>query len=550
MSQMNRTVSKYMTEQLAKWGVQRVYGVAGDALFPWLDELGKQQDIRFIPTRHESAAAMMASTEAKLTQKPAVCLATSGPGTVNLLNGLADAQMDHVPVVAITGQVDSKRIGSHYKQYINQQEVLAAFSHFSVEVTHPDQIGHVLHRAFVTAGQRRGVVHVSVCKDIWSRLTNVPLLDFLPRTDRFLQGDRSEMEAGLARIRDSQRPVILLGIGSRQVASWVIKLAEQLGAGIISSLGAKGVIPDHHPIVLGGVGEGGSLASLQALQEADSLLILGATWFPKSFIPNHLTLIQVDENAESFHAAQNRLAVVANLEEVLPFWSRKLEEHSHQPEKEWIRRIYELHQSYQDETDIKVGTAQTDQGIKPEYLIRTIQQSVTNDAIIAIDTGEHTIWFNRMFRAVRQLPLFSGKWRTMGYALPAGIAAKLVSPDRQVVVLVGDGGIQMNLAELMTLKSLGLNITVIIVNNQTLGLEEVKMAAEGFTPFGTKLDNPDFTVLAKACGLNSYKVEYTDQLNDVLRRALLSTEASVIDVLCTKPTLDVRKSNFLVQTNK
>lgn len=540
----SRTVSQYLTQQLMKWEVQRVYGVAGDALFPWLDELGKQNKIRFISTRHEAAAAMMASAEAKLTQKPAVCIATSGPGTVNLLNGLADAQKDHVPVVAITGQVDSRRIGSHYKQYMNQQEVLAAFSHYSAEVVNPDQLAHVLHRAFVTAAQRSGVTHISICKDVLAKTTTLPLLDSLPRTTLYPHADRSEMEVGLEKIRKSHCPLILLGNGSRQTASWAIRLAEQLGAGIMLSLGAKGAILDDHPLVLGGVGEGGSLASMRALQEADTLLILGATWFPQSFIPNHVSLIQVDEKAESIHAASNRLAVISNLREVLPFWIRKLEEMGHQPNANWSNRVQQLHREYQEETEIQTTLNEQAERVRPEQLIRAIQLAVNEDAIIAVDTGEHTIWFNRMFRATRQLPLFSGKWRTMGYALPAGIAAKLVRPDKQVVVLTGDGGIQMNLAELMTLKQLGLTVTIVISNNQSLGLEEVKMAAEGYAPFGTELTNPDFAGLAKSCGLNSYRVERANELEGVLKQAFQSEEASVIDVFCTKPTLHVRKSQL------
>lgn len=544
--QTSMTVSQYITKQISLWGVKQIYGVAGDALFPWLDELGKQQDIQFIATRHESAAAMMASAEAKLTHKPAVCMATSGPGIVNLLNGLADAHMDRVPVVAITGQVDTKRIGSHYKQYLQQQEIVAPISHYSAEVVNPDQIAEVLQRAFITAQQRKGVAHVSICKDVLAKTTSLPLSAQLPRVTHHIQPDRSEVTGALEAMKQVRRPLLLLGTGAREAQSWLIPFAERLGAGILLSLGAKGCVPDHHPFVLGGVGEGGSKAAIQALTEADSLIILGATWFPKSYIPDHLSLIQIDENPESIHPAANMQSVIANLQDVLPTWLRKLQTSHPEPNVNWQLRIKQLHEEYHRETEIHSDAA-AEEGIRPEHLIRMIQESVDSDAIITVDTGEHTIWFNRMFRAVNQLPLFSGKWRTMGYGLPAGIAAKIVQPNRQVVVLVGDGGIQMNLAELMTLKQYGQGVTVVVVNNRSLGLEIVKMKAEGFAPFGLQLDNPDFSLIAKACGLNSYKVEKVDQLQEQLTRALKSGEATILDVSCTYPTLEPRKKDFVLQ---
>jgi len=148
-----RQVASFITAQLEAWGVARIYGVAGDALFAWLDSLGRQHSIRFISCRHEEAAAMMASAEAKLTGKPAVCTATTGPGTVNLLNGLADAWADHAPVVAITGQVETHKMGGGYKQYV------------------PQAIGEVLHLAFSTAVQQKGVAHIAICKDVFDQST-------------------------------------------------------------------------------------------------------------------------------------------------------------------------------------------------------------------------------------------------------------------------------------------------------------------------------------------------------------------------------------------
>lgn len=214
--------------------------------------------------------------------------------------------------------------------------------------------------------------------------------------------------------------------------------------------------------------------------------------------------------------------------------------------RQWIQRVEELHRAYWRETELHVQDGQD--AVRPETLIRSLEQLVSEDAVMVLDTGEHTVWFNRMFRASRQLPLFSGKWRTMGFALPAGIAAKLIVPERQVVVLVGDGGLLMNAGELMTLADHKLHVTVVVVNNHSLGLEEAKMKWEGLSPFGTRLNNPDFANLANAFGLTGFRVEKAAQLADTLREAVAIEGPTLVDVRCTGPTLSERKTFFSLQT--
>lgn len=289
------TVAAYVTQQLARWGIKRIYGVAGDAILPWLDQLGKQQDIRYVPCRHEAAAAMMASAEAKLTGRPAVCAATSGPGTVNLLNGLADAQIDRVPVIAITGQVETHKLGTGYKQDLRQQTLLSSLSHYTTLVANPDAIGTVLQKAFATSIERRGVSHLSICRDVFLKSTAAMQADELPRPARQLRWDRLELEQGLEWINEAKRPVLLVGAGARRVGPYVAQFAAKTGAAVILSLGAKGVLADSHPHVVGGVGTGGSEAALVTLAEADLLIILGATWFPRRFFPDGIRIVQVDE---------------------------------------------------------------------------------------------------------------------------------------------------------------------------------------------------------------------------------------------------------------
>ncbi|RNB58473.1 thiamine pyrophosphate-binding protein [Brevibacillus gelatini] len=537
-------VAQYLTKQLAAWGVKRIYGVAGDGIFAWLDALGKQTEIQYISCRHEAAAAMMASAEAKLTGKPGVCTATMGPGFVNLLNGLADAHTDRAPVIAITGQVETRKLGGTYKQFVAQEDMIRPISVYQATVSHPDAVGEVLHRAFVSAAQQKGVAHLAICKDVFAQKTKAGVLPQMPRIPRVL-GDRMEIESAAEQIMRAKAPLILMGTGARPAAAMCLRLAEQLGAGILLSLGAKGAIDESHRLVLGGLGEGGSEAALQALEKADLLVILGASWFPQEFIPKQLPIIQVDHAAASMHAHARLLPVTADLLDVLPLWSQRLKAQT--PGDAWEKSVESWHARFLAEPAKSSQSQSLEEAVRPEVLMHTLGQAVADDAIVVLDTGEHTIWFNRVFRASRQWPLFSGKWRTMGFALPAAISAKLAFPDRQVVCVTGDGGLQMSLAELMTAAEHQAAITIVVVNNRTLGLEELKMKQEGFQPFGVHLHNPDFALWAKACGADSHVVRAESALEPVLRQALTGNRLTLLDIHCTAPTLIERKKQIPFQ---
>jgi pyruvate oxidase len=541
----NMQVAQYLTEQLALWEVKRIYGVAGDAILPWLDALGKQDQIRFIRCRHESAAAMMASAEAKLTGKPAVCTATSGPGIVNLLNGLADAHTDRVPVVAITGQVETDKLGGGYKQYVQQEELLAPISHFSTTVANPEAIGSVLHKSFVTAMQKRGVSHLAICKDIFSRSTSHPIIPSLPRASLPVRADRAAVEQAAEVLLQAKKPLLLLGMGARESKASCRAFAEKMGAGILLTLGGKGIIPESHPLVLGGLGEGGSRAGVEALAEADLLIIFGATWYPRAYLPKGLSVVQVDCNPEAFHADPFLVSVTAELAEALAIWERRLE--GHQPNRQWVKRVQQWNRQFWEETRELVGLQLQDGPVKPETVIDTLHKFVRDDAVVTLDTGEHTIWFNRTFKATEQVPLFSGKWRTMGYGLPAAIAAKLHHPARQVVAVVGDGGLQMNLGELATMVEQELAISIILLNNGSLGLEEWKMTQSGYTPFGTRLQNPDFAKMAEAFGLKTHTVRVAGELEEALESAFSANQPVLVNVVCTLPTLTERKKEIPFQ---
>ncbi|MET3289849.1 UNVERIFIED_CONTAM: pyruvate oxidase [Brevibacillus sp. OAP136] len=544
---MQQTVSQYVIKQMVQWGVKRIYGVAGDAILPFLNELGRQPEILYIPCRHETAAALMASTEAKLTGQPTVCIATSGPGAAQLLNGLADAHMDCVPVIALTGQIETYKLGGFHKQFIDQQHLLSVVSARSELLTHPEAIGEAMHRAFLTATEQQNVAHISVCQDLWELETTAAILPQLPAAPD-VQADRASVMAAAERLLQAKKPLFLLGTGARKAAQGVQQLAETMDAGIILTLGAKGAIHAAHPQMLGGLGDGGSTATLEAMAQADLLVVFGAAWYPREYLPSQLPIIQVDERLGSFHAYANLSPVVSRVEETLALWQPRLEQPQLHPDRAaWKQQMQTLHAHYLQEMD--EWTRPDENGLlRSEILISELAKRVKSDAIVTVDTGEHSIWFNRVFPASSQLPVFSGKWRTMGYGLPAAIAAKLTQPARQVIAIIGDGCLLMSSGELATLAEQKLAITVIVINNRTLGLEERKMIASGYRPFGTDVPNPNFVKLAEAFGLRAYQATTLHQLGPVLDEALAGDGPSLIDVRCQAPTFSKIMPEIFFQT--
>lgn len=523
----NKTVAEIMLDQLQAWGVKRIYGVVGDAILGLMDAIAKQNQIQFIAVKHESAAAMMASAEAKLTGGVGVCIATSGPGIANLLNGLGDAYMDQAPVLAITGQVPSDKIGTDYKQYINQQELVKPFALYSAQLSHPDAVVELLTKALQTSIAKGAVSHLSVPKDLFTMMTTSQLRVkpvYIKGSSLF---DKNTLQQAVDLLQTATRPMIVAGIGARKAATDVEKLAAAWGAGLLVSFGAKGMLPDTSVNLLGGIGQGGNPYASEVLKQADIVLLVGDTWWPEGYVPKNIRIVQIDyEPANIGKAIPVELGIVGESEAVVPLLTEGLQGYT--PNHAWVTKVREAKQKWDQENELE--GSQTGSPIQPARIVRAIEKTVQPNAVLAIDTGDVTPWVNRSFRVQQQNFLFSGDWRTMGFGLPAAIAAKLNAPERQVVCIVGDGGIEMVMADLLTAVRYGLKITLVVFNNQALQMERDKMIVDGFMQEGVDLTNPDFVKLADACGWEGYRVETDVQLEPILQQALAANRPSLVDV--------------------
>ncbi|MDI2585790.1 thiamine pyrophosphate-binding protein [Psychrobacillus sp. NEAU-3TGS] len=524
---MNKTVAEVTLDQLSLLGVKRIYGVVGDAIIGLLDAMATQDKIEFIPVKHESVAAFMASAEAKLTGKLAVCTATMGPGATNLLNGLGDAYSDKAPVLVITGQAPRNKIGTDFQQYVDQQELFKPFVAYSANLASEDAIVDLLQKAAQTSLQQRAVTHLSIPKDLFQVKTAVEargLPTVLEGTASFQIEDLTEVTTLM---KTASKPIILAGAGAKKATSAIEELAETWGAGILTSLGGKGLFKESTPCLLQGIGEGGNPHAAEVFKEADVVLLVGVTWWPEGYVPQNARIIQIDTNFATAHkGVPTELGVNGKAEQVVPLLLQDLA--GYQKNSAWKTQVEEAKAKWADQNE-EEGQI-TGSPIHPSRIVRAIERTVAEDAVITLDTGDITVWMNRNFRQSQQSVLFSGYWRSMGFGLPAAITAKLVQPEKQVIAIVGDGGLQMTLADLLTATRYNLDITVLVFNNGALQMESDKIQAAGDRELGTQLTNPDFVQVAKACGWTGFRAETDSELESILEEAIHTTGPVLVDI--------------------
>ncbi|MBP1154741.1 MULTISPECIES: thiamine pyrophosphate-binding protein [unclassified Paenibacillus] len=523
------TVSRYVLEQLKAWGVKRVYGVIGDANLSLLDELGKQNAIRYIPCRHEGSAGLMASAEAKLTGRTAVCLATSGPGLANMLNGMADAAMDRSPVLALSGQVDTPRIGTHSKQYVDQQKLSAAVAGRSELVAHPDALPELMGQALVQGLVQGKVTHLAIPKDLYAAKVKGQVKPYGDHLHQPLAAPEQEI-AELARLLEAaERPLLLIGRGARQVGASVRGLAENLSAAVVTTLPARPQFPNDHELYAGGLGQAGSESASMLLAESDLILMLGATWWPEDYVPVKARIVQIDINREAIGMGHSLYkGVVGDLGQIIPRLARLIQADVRNRDV-WKARIREVCDSWKLRIEEEAG--EDGSPVPPQRLMKIIAEQASEDAILAVDTGEHTLWFNRIFQAKpMQDILVSGRWRTLGFALPAAIAAKLTHPDRQVIAIAGDGGVIQTLMEFQTAVEQRLPIVLVVMNNGAYAMEKHRMDISGMNTTGSAILNPDFAKISEACGGMGYRAASGAEFESCLRQALSGGKPALIEV--------------------
>ncbi len=536
------TGAQMVWEALLREGVDTVFGHPGGAILPTYDALSPHEAagrIHHVLVRHEQCAAHMADGYARSTGKVGVCMATSGPGATNLVTGLATAQMDSVPIVAITGQVPTHLLGTDAFQESDVVGVTQPITKHNYLVTDVNELPLILKEAFYIAREGRpGVVLIDICKDVQND-TGLFRYDFeieLPGFEPWPDYDPAVLEAAAEMINRAERPLILAGHGIQLagVSDKLQELVEKAEIPVVTTLLGTGTLPETHPLSLGMGGMHGEAYANRAIQSCDLLIAMGMRFddritgrldrFAKQARIIHFEL----DRAEVGKNVVPDLAVIGDLGETLPALLPLVEPRKHQV---WIRELEEWRKET-EETDIL--QLEVDELIPP-FVIRqlwhTSHEAPGAPPIVVTDVGQHQMWEAQYFihEQAGQL-LTSGGLGTMGYALPAAIGAQIANRDRLVWAVAGDGGFQMTLQELAVLQQEKLPVKIAIINNGFLGM--VRQWQQLFYEkryTGTPVLSPDYAKLAEAYGIPGLTVRKPDEVVPALEKAINTPGPFLID---------------------
>ncbi|HXD48213.1 MAG TPA: thiamine pyrophosphate-dependent enzyme [Gemmatimonadaceae bacterium] len=537
---MAATVADLLVERLIAWGVDTIFGFPGDGINGIFESLRtRQKEIRFIQVRHEEAAAFAACGYAKYTGRLGVCLATSGPGGIHLLNGLYDAKCDGQPVLAITGHTFHDLIGTHYQQDVDLDKLFIDVAAFNQRIMGPAHVHNVVDEAIKTALARRTVAHITIPKDIqtWStengkRSAGNPSkhsADFYAAPRSIPPEELLRKAAGL--INDGSKVAILAGRGCLGARDEVLELADRIGAPIVKPLLGKGVVPDENPFTTGGIGLLGTAPSQDALEECDTLLIAGSTFpymefYPK---PGQAKGIQIDVDPTRIGLRFNvDVGLVGDcrtvLRALLPMVDRK-------KKRDFLKDAQDRMKDWRGL--MKERGTRGDMPMKPQVVTYELNKLLDDDAIVSADSGTIATWAARYvdMRDRMQFSL-SGSLATMANGLPYSIGAAAAFPDRQVVCIVGDGGFTMLMGEVATLVKYDLNVKVIIIKNNVLGeIKWEQLVLEGNPQYGVELQPIDFEAYAKACGAAGFTIEHPKDAEKTLKAALKHRGPAVVQAV-------------------
>ncbi|RGC66738.1 putative thiamine pyrophosphate-containing protein YdaP [Micromonospora sp. MW-13] len=538
---MQEIVGESLARRLVEWGVDTVFGLPGDGINGLMEGFRRQREkLTFVLVHHEEAAAFMATGYAKATGRLGVCCATSGPGAVHLLNGLYDARLDHVPVLAITGMQETSVLGSRYQQEVDTTLLYQDVAAYNLMVTNPQQMPGVVDIAIRNALAKRTVAHLSFPNDLQVALAGEDPYRHVspgePPTSSTVvsQPPVPAAEADLARaaavLNTGKKIAMLVGVGARHARDEVLAVAEALASPIVKTLPGKMVVPDDHPLTTGGLGLLGTRPSEELMEECDTLLMIGTSFPYGKYLPSpgQARVVQIDIDAsliglrlpvDAAVTADARLA----LRQLLPMLQARTD-----------RSFLAKYQQERDRWRSEMIALQdpTRNPIAPQYLISCVDEAATSDAILTCDSGTIATWAARHWtiRGGREFYL-SGNLATMAPGLPYAIAMQHAHRGRQVIAFVGDGGFAMLMAEFLTAVRHELPIKVIINNNNAYGQILWEQVILGYPEYAVRHRQPeaDFAAWARACGGYGAKVTDPEALPGAIREALAHPGAALVD---------------------
>ncbi len=534
------TVSDLMVDTMIKWGIQYVFGMVGHSNLGLADAIRRRcssGDLNFIGIRHEGAASFAASAYAKLTGKPAACLAIAGPGSTNLITGLWDAKLDRVPVLALTGQVDLQFLGPGAFQEVDLAAAFQSVACWSQTVLESSNHSELMNLALKNAIQRRDVVQLIFPNKVQEQPVSSEAVSSGPTgrlTPLAISPPDESLKKAAEQFRRSKRPVIIVGHGARFDMSEIIRFAENYYLPVITTFKGKGLIPDNHPLACGVLGLSGTPVSSWFMKKSDLLIVLGASFAKHTGISRDIPTIQVDYDPITlgkFHPVS--VPVWGEIGKTMKLLGTELIKD--EPKSD---RMEEIASQWSQWRAQKVERAKADQGkgINSAAVFSALSEEVPENAVIAVDVGNNTYSFGRYFECQSQSVLMSGYLGSIGFGYPAAIGAWAAAPDRPVIAITGDGGFGQYMAEMTTAVKYKIPIKHILFNNYELGKIKKEQITEGKTVWSTSLHNPNFARYAENCGALGIRAHESSQLKEGLKKIFEHDGPAMLEIM-TDPEL-------------
>lgn len=529
---MSRTVAQMIVEVLEQVGVKQIFGLIGDSLNP-LGDAVRRSNIEWIGVRHEEGAALAAAGQAQLTGRLAVCAGTTGPGSNHLVAGLYEANRNHAPVLALSGEMSRRLKGIEFVQSTEPDLLFRDVSLYTQTISSAAQAASVLHQAIATAYAGPGVAHLTLPQDVLSEAAHgepTSLATLRPRNE--VSPLEAEVDELARRINEAHSVVAMCGFGCHGAADLLRQLSDRLKAPLVHTMRGKDILPYDDPRWMGGLGMIGTRPVYSAVQHADLLLMLGTDYPYSSFLPAHGNVVQVDERAAALgRRTQTSYAIVGSVRPTLELLLTKLKPKN---DATFFDRVKNERAKWDGMLDQQANLSRSQHKIHPQAVARTVSDLAKQDAVFVLDTGLNTLWSGNWIRqSGGQRIVGSFNNAACGTALGQANGIQALDRGRQVIVLTGDGGFNMLMSEFMTAVHHKLPVKVVIFNNAALGLITLEAESVGIVPFREAIEfpNPDFVTLAQACGAKGFSAKTPENLVPAIVEALSCEGPAIVDCL-------------------
>ena len=521
------TVSDILTEQMVNWGIEYVFGIPGTSSLGIVEAIRRNDGLKYIQVRHEQTAAFMASAYGKLTGHLAACLTVAGPGATNLATGLYDASLDHAPVLALTGMLKRQLIGPGSFQEIDQHSFFEPITVYNKVIMSEEQTTTLITNAIKHALLEKGVAHIGIPNDVQKlpyKANTIPFEGSFPNK-AITQPMFLILQAAQA-INQAKRPVIISGFGAITQGENILKIAEKITAPIVTTFRGKGVIDGGNELYVGCHGDIGSTASTKLVLNSDLLIVIGSSFSDMTHLPEK-RVVQIDIDPMMIGRKYPvEVGLYGNSAEIVPQLLDLIQENR---KDDYLQEIRKLKREWLELLEEEADATLTP--IRPQYIIKVLNEKIDDDAIVCLDTGENGWWFGRNFWMKKtQKMIMSGYLGTMGFGLPAALTAQLIYPDRQIICITGDGGFSMVMGDFTTAVSNELPVKIFLFNNHQLGMIMQEQMVEKYPNWKTELHNPDFAAYAEDCGGVGIRVKTPRELPETVDRVLSMDKPVIVDI--------------------